>query len=136
MLSEQQIMAIDMLIEGKVSKTDIAKKVKRSRQWLYDSVINDDESKATMDKRLQEIKNEGMNRIKSNLGDIINNIIALANNADSDNIKLQANQYLLNRVVGGITTKLEDVTGKEEKDALTNEEIEGEFSKFKRIKAV
>lgn len=129
-------MAVDLLIEGKSSKTDIAKKVKRSRQWLYDSVINDGESKATMDARLQEIKNEGMNRIKANLGDIINNIIALANNADSDNIKLQANQYLLNRVVGGITTKLEDVTGKEEKDALTNEEIEGEFSKFKKIKAV
>jgi hypothetical protein len=134
MLNEQQLRAIDLLIEGKLNKVDIAKKVKRSRQWLYESVINNDESKAEVDKRLQEIQNDGMSRIKSNLGRCIDNIIALANNAESDKIKLDANQYLVNRIYGGITTKNDDKEDKEDKDKLTNEDIENEFSKFKKMK--
>jgi ABC-type antimicrobial peptide transport system permease subunit len=130
-INEKQSMAIDMLIEGTHNKTDIAKACGKSRQWLYDSVINDEICKAEADRRLHEISTDGINRIKSNLGNYINNIVALANNADSDKIKLDSNVYLINRVMGGITNKIDDISNKDDKDTVNSDQLENEFEKFK-----
>jgi hypothetical protein len=131
MINEKQSMAIDLLIEGIHNKIDIAKSCGKSRTWLYDSVINNDECKAEMNNRLQEIKNDGLCRIKSNLGSYINNIIMIANSAESDKIKLDANEYLINRVMGGITTKVEDVSNKKDNDNIDTNKLQNEFDKFK-----
>lgn len=132
MINEKQSIAIDMLIEGTYNKSDIAKSCGKSRQWLYESVINDEECKAKLDERLHEVQIDGMNRIKSNLGSYISNIMQLANNSSSDKIKLDANEYLINRVMGGITTKVADVTTDEEdQDKVDKVELANEFEKFK-----
>jgi len=134
MLEDKKLMAINMLIEGKLPKTDIAKACGRSRQWLYDSVINDDESKAKMDRRLQEIQNDGMVRIKSNLSTVIDNIIGIANMEENCKLKFDANVYLANRVYGGITPAKSDIINEdEEKEITSKEELQDELSKYKSI---
>ncbi|WP_129599537.1 hypothetical protein [Anaerophilus nitritogenes] len=107
MIDEKKQMAINLLVEGTTSKTEIAKLCGRSRQWLYQQVLDDEECKAELDKRLRQIETFGMNTIKGGLQEKINNIVRLANRAESEKVRLEANTYLVDKVLGKNTTKLE-----------------------------
>jgi len=130
MMDEKKTLAITLLLEGKLTKVEIAKKCKMSRQWLYDAVLSNPECKAEVDRRLQEIQTDGINLIKCSVTRNIENIMQLANNSDSEKIRLDANTYLLDRVFGKTTTKLdiENVTDKEE---VTQQQLNDEFDKYK-----
>jgi hypothetical protein len=132
MLDDCQQKALTLLMEGKMTKTQIAKIVGKSRQWLYDNVVNDEEAKLEVDVRLQEIQIFGINSIKSNLKQSIANIITLANSSESEKIRMDANTYLVDRVLGRTTTKLE-VENTTDKEEVSPEQLEDEFSQFKMI---
>jgi len=99
MLDENKLLAVQLIVEGKLPKTEIAEKCGRSRQWLYD-FIGTDEFKSEVDRRLQEIRTEGNKMITNNLGKSVENVVYLANNANSEKIRLDASCYLINRSLG------------------------------------
>ena len=107
MLDEHQELALNMVMEGKLKKTEIAKKLHRSRQWLYDAVINNEECVAEMDRRLQEIQLHCERGLKSSLQSHIDNVKLLAVTAESEKVRLDANQYLIDRVLGKTTSKMD-----------------------------
>lgn len=131
MINEQQSLAIDMLIEGKVSKIDIAKTCDRSRQWLYDSVINDEECKAELDARLQEIKDAGEKRIKSKVDMYIKELDKIALTSKNENTKKDVLMYLLNRIYGNPTSKLETNDNTKDNESISTNDLQNEFNKFK-----
>lgn len=108
MLDEIKLRAIDLLVGGEHSKVQVAKICGRSRQWLYD-ILDDAEVMAEIDKRLHQVQNYGENVLKATLQDRLNDIMTLAKTAESEKIRLDANIYLTNRVLGNTTTKV-DIT--------------------------
>ena len=106
MLDDKRLLAIQLLIDNKLNKTEIAQKCERSRQWLYD-ILEEEEVKKELDSALQRIKLFGEQTLKSNLSDSIANVVYLANNANSEKIKLEANTYLIDRVLGKPTSKVD-----------------------------
>lgn len=132
MIDRDKMLAIELLIDNKLNKTEIAKQCNRSRQWLYDNVLNDEICRAEVDKRLQQIQTHGINVIKSNLQKSIDNIIDLANNSDSEKIKADCNFYLIDRVLGKTTTKL-DISTEDMKQAVNPKELDDDLNQFKLI---
>lgn len=124
MMNKEKLRAIDLLIEGTTTKTEIAKQCGRSRQWLYE-ILEREEVKAEIDRRLRQIKLYGENNLKATMQERINNIVKLANTADSEKVRLDSNIYLIDRVLGKTTTKVEDITeitkDTVDKDVLTIE---------------
>lgn len=130
MLDENKVKAIELILENKLTKIEIAKVCKKSRAWLYDSVINNEECMAEVDRRLQQIQTFGIMVIKSSLQQSIDNIIELSKTGESEKIRLDASTYLIDRVYGKTTTKLE-VTADATEPVVSKDEIEEEFVKFK-----
>lgn len=106
MLSEDKLRAIHMLVENKHTKVSIAKMLGLSRQTLY-TWLADSEFKAELDRVIHIIQIHGESQIKANLDRYLDNIHRLAHSAESEKTKLDANQYLVDRVLGKTTAKLE-----------------------------
>lgn len=131
MLTRDKEKMITLYIEGN-KITDIAKVMNVSRQTIY-SWLNEDDVKAEMDKRKQDLANRGNQLILKDITTYIDNIKALANKCTDNRVKLAANQYLLNRVYGNPTGIFED----NEDDNNTNvdtTELANELENFKRRK--
>lgn len=118
-LDDRKMKAIRLLIENNLTKSDIAKQCDRSREWLYRSVLDDEECKKEMQRQLHEIRVHGEIKIKSQLNVVIDNIVHLAIHATSESVKLQANEILLERILGKVSSNLNiNVENKEEKISL------------------
>ncbi|WP_010249190.1 phBC6A51 family helix-turn-helix protein [Acetivibrio cellulolyticus] len=124
MLDERQLKAIALLIENNRKKTEIAEIVGVSRQCIYDWMKNTEFS-TELDSRLQEIKTYGENNIKANLYKYIQTVDVLASTAESEKIRLDAAQYLIDRVLGKTTSKL-DITA-EAKQSISGSDILEDF---------
>ncbi|MGL5440810.1 MAG: helix-turn-helix domain-containing protein [Filifactoraceae bacterium] len=111
-LTENQIKFIELYIEGhKIS--DIAEKIGVSRQACY-QYLDNEKIKTEVDTRLAEIKKQADTRIKHKLDIYISELEKIALTSDSEKIKSDNLQYLIDRVLGRATSKVADVTGKEE----------------------
>ncbi len=107
MLTKEKVQAITLLISGDNKKTDIAEMCGIHRTTLYDW-MKDAEFKAEWDRRLREIQAYGDSTIKANLAKSISNIVKIANDeVASDKTRLEANQYLIDRVLWKTTTKID-----------------------------
>ncbi len=117
MLSDNKVRAIHMLVENKQTKVNIAKMLGISRQTLY-TWLDDGEFKAELDRVIHIIQIYGESQIKANLDLYLTNIHSLAHSAESEKTRLDANQYLVDRVLGKTTTKI-DVEAESRKDNET-----------------
>lgn len=133
MLTMEQEELITLLIIGE-KITDIAKKMNRSRQTVYDW-INKEEVKVELDRRKQELARQGNNYILKDLYSYIDNIKALANDRSDKRVCLAANQYLINRIYGNPANTLE-VKDEENTDNMSETELEQEINKFKKLSLV
>lgn len=119
MLKENQLEAIDYLIAGTKTKEEIAKCVGIAPRTLYRWIENQ-EFKVELQKRTEafqsNLKKEAQSRMSSKLGMAIENIIELANNSASDKIKLDANVFIYESLLGKATTKIQDVTEESKED--------------------
>ena len=111
-LSERHYKCIELLIQG-YKYTEIAEMVPCSRQSIYDW-LKDETFKAELDRCLQEIKNAAKNRILGKTDTYLAKIEEIAFNSPSDNVKLNALEFLWETVFGKATTKIEQA------DANTN----------------
>ncbi|MBN1071522.1 hypothetical protein HYH38_08340 [Clostridium botulinum] len=112
-LNEKQSEVIDLLILGNLSKTRIAKSVGIAEKTVYNWLNDNEEFKAELQRRTEVFNNtrivEAKNKLSVHLQNAINNIVEMAE--DKDNPKrFECNKYLVDRVLGNTTTKLEQTT--------------------------
>lgn len=121
---------ISMLIQGETI-AGIARKVNVTRSTIY-SWLSKDNIKAELNRRRQDIVNEGNNYILKDVRSYIDNIKELANDSSDKRVKLAANQYLMNRVYGSPASVIE--TYNDETNTTVDEnELERELEKFKKM---
>lgn len=128
-LTQEQSDMIVMIINGETI-TDIADRLNRSRQTIYDW-LNKDYVKAELDKRRRELTHQGNSIILKDLTTYINNIKALANDDSDKRVALAANQYLINRVYGSPTAIVDINNNDADNTATEVSKIEIALSKMK-----
>lgn len=120
MLTQQQIECIEHLTIGTMTIQEIADKIGCTTRVIY-KWKNNEEFKAELYKRSHDFQigiiDEANSLLANKLGIAVKNIIDIANDkAVSEKVRLDANQYLINRILGNTTTKIEqsntDTTGK------------------------
>ena len=118
-LTEKHYRCIEYILKG-YQFTDIAKKVPCCRQTIY-TWLNDKEFKAELDRCRLEIKKQAENKVLDEVSTYIDKIKDLAFSSDSDNVKLNALELLLERSLGKVTTKVEQTVKEDNKeDAITD----------------
>ncbi|WP_368236406.1 helix-turn-helix domain-containing protein [Clostridium perfringens] len=121
-LAEKHLKAIDLIIEGK-NLTDISRILKVSRTSIY-NWLKDKEFNNELNKRKQEIKSKGMDKMLCELELHLNNISNLALNSASDAVRLNASSFYVEHVLGKATTKIEATTdSKEDEKDMNMDEI-------------
>lgn len=94
-----------------MTNKEIAKKIGCTERAIYKWKLND-EFKAEWNKRSLKFKSgiiqEAQDLLTSKLGIAIANIVEIANDKkESAKIRLDANEYLINRILGNTTTKID-----------------------------
>ncbi|MBV4439320.1 helix-turn-helix domain-containing protein [Clostridium tyrobutyricum] len=129
-LNEKQEKMISMLIEGETI-AGTARAINVTRSTIY-SWLSKDNIKAELNKRRQEIVNQGNNYILKDVKSYISKIKELAKDKSDKRTCLAANQYLLNRVYGNPTSVVESYN--EELDNNIDEnELAKQLEKFKKM---
>ncbi|ADL08041.1 helix-turn-helix domain-containing protein [Thermosediminibacter oceani] len=103
-IDEQKRLCIEYLVAG-MSITEIAQKIGRSRQAIYDWLKNP-EFKAALDERLQENKAQAEKIINSKLPEALYKIWALIEKSQSDKVKADLLKYWVDRQLGKPSTKV------------------------------
>lgn len=125
MLTEQQIETIDYLVLGTLTNKEIADKVGISDRVIYKWKKND-EFMENLNKRSHDFQTgiieEAHGILVSKLGQSIKNVIDIANDKnESSKVRLDANFYIINRILGNTTTKIEQsINGNEDKEGNIN----------------
>jgi len=120
LLDKRQRKAIALLIENQYKKTEIADMVGVTRQTIYNWLENE-EFVTELNDTLHKIKVFGENSIKANLQQYINQIQKLAVTAESEKTRLEAATYLVDRVLGKTTSKI-DLTAEAKQTVEENSE--------------
>ncbi|MCQ2016790.1 phBC6A51 family helix-turn-helix protein [Clostridium butyricum] len=120
MIDKQKSEAINYLVEGLKTREEIAKIIGVGERTLY-RWLKDTEFKAECQKRAELFENdllrESQSILKHKLGSAIDNIVEIANNPKiKEETRLKANQYLVDRVLGNTTTKIEQSNEGDNKD--------------------
>lgn len=131
-LDKRQMKAMDLLLSGETI-TDTAKIVGVERKTIYRWKEREDWN-VEWNKRIREIKTEGNNRITNNLSKYVTELEKIAMTGNSEKNKVDALQYLINRILGSPTNKMEDISNdKDNEEKVDTNELEKEFNKFKVI---
>lgn len=126
MLTEKQNEMINMLIEGK-TKSDIIRELKIARQTLY-NWLGKDEIIAEIDKRRQKMCKDALADLKGDTKELLAEVKKLAYTADSEAIRLQALNSLLDRTLGKATSKQEVSIEKTTEKDIDLKELEDTFN--------
>lgn len=129
-LNEKQEKMISMLIEGETI-AGTARAINVTRSTIY-SWLSKDNIKAELNKRRQEIVNQGNNYILKDVKSYIDKIKELAKDKSDKRTCLAANQYLMNRVYGNPTSVVESYND-EFDDTVNENELAEQLAKFKKM---
>jgi len=108
MLDERKERCITYILEG-LTYTAIADLISCSRQSIYEWLKNDDFA-AELNRRRQEIVVSGNNMILNKLSKYVDGVDAIALDSESDKSRFDALTYMIDRVLGRTTTKVETTT--------------------------
>lgn len=125
MLDERKEKAITLLLQGE-QVINIHKIVGVARSTIYDW-LQDTEFKNELDTRRQEIKTRGNNMILNKLDSCVDELLKIALTGRSEKVRSDTAQYLVDRVLGKATTKIEQTTTEPEKK-VTKDMLEEVFS--------
>lgn len=133
MLNEVKLNCIEYLVSG-MEKTEISKLIGKSRQAIYEWINKDEEFKKELAKRLQERKTSATRKINSKLPQAIDKVWYLIENAQSEKVRSDLLKYWIDREMGTPTSKVQDITGQEDKNnkTVSTEDLKAEFTKFKK----
>ena len=119
MLDERKSKLIDLLIEGKTTKVDIAAIIGVSRQAIYDWLA-DPEVAAELDKRLQAVRDQTVKGITAKLEPVVEELYKIALSAKDTRSRKDACIYLINRVLGSPTSNLNAYNSNNYAEDITN----------------
>lgn len=125
MLDERKEKAITLILSGEAI-TDVAKLVGVYRSTIY-NWLEEEEFKAELDRRRREIVKQGNALILAELKTYVMELRKMAIKGKSERNRLDALQYLIDRVLGKTTTKVEQVTP-DDKDKVNDDILEQEFN--------
>ena len=131
-IDAQKQLAIDMLLMGE-KKVDIALKVGCKRPTLYEWMKNP-EFKAQMEAQRKDILSQADHYITSKIKTYIDKLDAIATGKDQ-RMAAQACIYLLDRVLGKASAKV-DVRSADEEKSPETDDLKNEFAKFRKAKVV
>lgn len=112
-LDDRQLKAIELLSTGETA-TETAKLVGVNRKTISEWKKNE-MFKAELDRQVTLLKSNVDSKLLSNINPILDKLIKIALNSDSDKTSLDAIIYSLNRLCGTPTNKVQDIT-KDNKD--------------------
>lgn len=121
MLDERKERVINLLIQGE-QITNIAKSMGLSRTSIY-NWLEDTEFQNELDKRVREIKSQGNRIILNKLSACIDQLLTIALMGQSEKVRSDTAQYLVDRVLGKATTKIEQSITEQQQDKITQEDI-------------
>ena len=118
MLDERKIKLIELIIEGTLNKTEIAKQLGISRNCMYDW-MRSEEWIAAYDKRLQEIKTNANKLFNAKLDSVIDEWYRMMMD-DSCEKRTRAKLMVdwVDRSLGKATAKLEISDNKEDQEPV------------------
>lgn len=139
MLTDKQLECIELLALGELTKAEISKKVGISDRVVY-KWQKDEEFKAKWQERADQIldalEHEGKARMVAKGQVAIDNIIRIANTADSEKVQLDANVFIYESIFGKATSRVQDVTmANKKQDKVDSNTLTNEFDKYKLKKA-
>lgn len=124
-IDDKKLLAIELIADGEMTKTQIAGKCGVSRQALYDWLANPEFS-AMLDERLQNRKKFVEKMFDGKLEFVVDKLYELAMDNSNARVQAQVLQYLADRSLGKtaskheLTTKVEAIK-KTDIDILDNE---------------
>ncbi|AZV58844.1 helix-turn-helix domain-containing protein [Clostridium sp. AWRP] len=133
MLTKDQEKMITMLIEG-YRITDIAKKIGVSRTSIY-TWKDSDEVKAALNRRTQDIKNQGNAYILKDVNTYIDEVKKIAKESTDQRVKFSANKYLIDRTLG-VPTAIGDDETQDGNENVDKNDLEEQLDKFKKLKVI
>lgn len=123
-LDARKEKAIQLLLDGRLTKSQIAVEVGCTRQTLYDWLKSPDFA-AELDRRKTELKDLGQQMFASKLVDAIVGYWNLIQSTENDKVKADGYEYFIDRQLGKVTSRLEvtaeDKTNGSNKDILEDE---------------
>lgn len=129
MIDDRKILAIELLADGELPKTEIAKRIGVSRQALYDW-LNDDEFKIELDNRLQGRKVLVQKIIDSKLEFVIDKLFDLATNTKNARVQAQVLQYLADRALGKPSSTMSIIAETKNDKKISQDVLENEFDEW------
>ena len=127
MLDERKERCITYILEG-LPYTAIADLISCSRQSIYEWLKND-EFVTELNRRRQEIVVSGNNMILNKLSKYVNGVDAIALDSESDKSRLDALTYMIDRVLGKTTTRIE-ATAADNKDNVNIDVLDKEINEI------
>ncbi|EQH64348.1 helix-turn-helix domain-containing protein, partial [Clostridioides difficile] len=128
-LSEDESNAVYLLISG-LTVTEVAKAIGVTRQTIY-NWMNREHIRKEIDRRKQELTNQGNLLILKDLETYINNIKELASDKSDKRVMLAANQYLINRIYGTPTNTIIQAEDDSGGMGMDTTEIEAAIAKIR-----
>lgn len=126
MLDEKKERAITLILSGEAI-IDVAKLINVARGTIYNWLDND-EFKDELDRRRQEIATQGNNLILSELNAYVKELKKTALHGKSEKNRLEALQYLIDRVLGKPTAKIEQDNKDDDKDKVNDDILDQELN--------
>lgn len=125
MIDDRKMLAIELLADGELRKTEIADRIGCSRQAIY-HWLNDDEFRAELNNRLQQRKSFVQKKIDGKLDYVIDKLYDLADDDSNKRVQAQVLQYLADRSLGKTTTKLDIDAGMKDNQNVDQDVLDAE----------
>ncbi|OOM81964.1 hypothetical protein CLPUN_06790 [Clostridium puniceum] len=136
MLDEKHMNAIKLLSPKTMSKAEIAERVGISTRTL-NRWENDEEFRAELDRRREQLKKTGRNEITDDICTYINNMKEMANQKTDNRVRFQANKYLIDQCLGSPSAVKEDSNNtSKEKEGTDQNALKNEIDEIKNIRVV
>lgn len=114
-LSDKQLKAIEYIVSGE-NISNVAKLANVNRTTIYEW-MKKEEFKAEVDRQTTEIKNGVKQKINAKINSVLDQVYKIATTSKSEKNKLDACTYLLDQALGKATSKIADVTDKEDSNS-------------------
>ncbi|WP_262463462.1 helix-turn-helix domain-containing protein [Clostridioides difficile] len=128
-LTEDRCNMVTLLITG-TTVTETARIIGVNRTTIY-KWMNKEHVRKEMDRRKQELTNQGNLMILKDLDSYINNIKELASDKSDKRVMLAANQYLINRIYGTPTSTVVQAEDNSVGMGMDATEIEAAIAKIR-----
>jgi transposase len=129
-LTQQQLIAAQLIASGELDKTEIAKTVGVSRTSLYNWLNKNEEFKAEVNRLKHEVKSLGENLIAGKLVEAVKNYWQLIETTQDNRVKAEGYKYFIDRSLGKPTSKVDFEAGMKKEETVDEDILEMEMDEL------